>query len=339
MNRTSQIWHHSGLTELESLSTEDQDEEEGASSNYVLSGLNHKGLGCYMDAKPCVSWCSPARPSCNTIEVSTIQEPRTSEFELAQSLRSLGLGPDTSLQENQSLVHEVAIRLDVEGDFPTPTAQLAIEPNDLVPCNLDVGNEIPPGVFHKNHFLCRGEASNPPTLQSVKSTASNMMKTGLKNECWFGIGSWSKDNLSPASRASDDAMKKEMDSVPPEIDAIFNKNSLRNITQCPSGQRRQPSRSSSQTYSTAGSRSSPMNTNNFEALPQEGPEEDGSEDGYPESWGREGGSGDGDSEVISPRLACPFNKHDPQFFSANAINGSTFRCCAGPGFKTIARVK
>ena len=38
-------------------------------------------------------------------------------------------------------------------------------------------------------------------------------------------------------------------------------------------------------------------------------------------------------------FACSFYKNDCTKYSCNAINGSKYRACAGPGFNTIARLK
>jgi hypothetical protein len=38
-------------------------------------------------------------------------------------------------------------------------------------------------------------------------------------------------------------------------------------------------------------------------------------------------------------FACPFHKFDPRTFANNDTTGSKYRVCAGPGFKSVARVK
>lgn len=38
-------------------------------------------------------------------------------------------------------------------------------------------------------------------------------------------------------------------------------------------------------------------------------------------------------------LACSFHKNDCTMYSCNTINGPKYRACAGPGFKSISRLK
>jgi hypothetical protein len=47
------------------------------------------------------------------------------------------------------------------------------------------------------------------------------------------------------------------------------------------------------------------------------------------------------SQKFSPllRFACPFHQYDPLKYSPNNLMGIKYRSCAGPGFKTIAKVK
>jgi hypothetical protein len=38
-------------------------------------------------------------------------------------------------------------------------------------------------------------------------------------------------------------------------------------------------------------------------------------------------------------FACPYYKFDPYTFASNDVTGHLYRSCAGPGFRTVARVK
>ena len=337
--------HEVELTELSGLS--DEDDNEDSPANYVLSASkqerfsNFASYGTYTSSNT-----PPAKATLKAREISTSldidQAPcfsPSNEFEFLQSMQIAGCQPRIRPRDDQNLKGTSAIK-----DFhilPDLARPLNEGDEGLSTSDPNRRGRTPSTSADEKLSSIHDELRKPPTRQPGLPMASDEMKGRLKHECCIGIGSWSKDDIPPIDRAPSNAMEEEIDPVPPEIYAIFDKNWLGDVTQCPNGQQRQQTSPApdSQARGTAGSSSSTFAARPYGTFLREQPDDDESDDDLPKRRGRKSNPRDGDGEVNGPRLACPFNKHDPHFFKANITNGPTFRCCAGPGFEDIARVK
>ena len=297
-------------------SSDDEDDDEDSFPNYVLSSSAEEGLSYCSAVGTSTTWYPPTMRASNNSSSQVVNETTClrgpSEPKPAPSIYPANTGVSSQPNFAQNLKPKPVIGTDFEDGISPKAPQLE-------------------SCSDQN-----SSASNPRyTTPSVHE-----MKVRLEHECCMGIGSWSKDGTSSIGGVENNMPGEDVDSVPSHIYAMFEKNWLEGVTQCPNGQRRpQPSQfTNSQTQSTTGPSSLNIPFGTYERHSQEhGADEDDSDEDLPKKRGRKAASGD--AETNGPRLACPFNKHDPQFFRANSINGPTFRCCAGPGFEDIARVK
>jgi hypothetical protein len=345
MKPRSHAKHEVELTELSGLSDEEDNEE--APANYVLSASKQERFSNFASYRTYSSSNTPpvkatlkAREMSTSLDVDQAPcfSPRN-EFEFLQSMQIAGCEPRIRPWDDQDLILPSAIK--GFHNLPDLAQPLNEGDEDLSTSDPNRRSRTPSASEDEKFSSIHGEIRKPPTRQPGLPTASDEMKGRLKQECCIGIGSWSKDDIPPTDRAQSNAMEEEIGPVPSEIYAIFDKNWLGDATQCPNGQRRQqPSTPpDSQARGTAGPSSSTFDARTYGTFLREEPDDDESDDDLPKRRGRKAGPRDGDGEANGPRLACPFNKHDPYFFKANIINGPTFRCCAGPGFEDIARIK
>ena len=337
--------HEIELTELSDLSSEDDNEDSPA--NYVLSASKQDRFSNLAGHRSYTSSDTPPRRvtlkaremSINQdVDLALFFSPRN-ELELLQSKQVARCEPRIQPRDDQNLKATSATK-----DFhvlPDSAGPLNEGDEGFSTSDPNRRNRTPSASEDEKLSSIHDETRKPSTRQPGLPTASDEMKGRLKQECCIGIGSWSKDDIPPIDHTQSNTMEEEIDPVPPEIYAMFDKNWLGDVTQCPNGQRRQQHSRlpDSQARGTAGRSSSTFAAHTYGTFQGEEPDDYESDDDLPKRRSRKAGSGDGDGEANGPRLACPFNKNDPHFFKANIINGTTFRCCAGPGFEDIARVK
>jgi hypothetical protein len=113
------------------------------------------------------------------------------------------------------------------------------------------------------------------------------------------------------------------------------------ITECPT---RQSSKSSSSTRIQGASRSSSYQLGRENVTQKRGVQDRDSFGGDEDDGNHERKR----SRIHSPsskvggipqKLACPYHKRDPVTYSCNELYGVKYRTCAGPGFRSVGRVK
>jgi hypothetical protein len=247
MKPRSYAKHEVELTELSGLSNEDDNEDSPA--NYVLSASKQERFSNYAGHRTYTSSDTP--PARVTLKAREIPTSLDIDQALCFSPRS-GLEP---LQSKQVARCEPRIRPQGDQNLEATSAikDFHVLPDSARPLNEgDEGfstsdpnrrNRTPSASEDEKLSSIQDETQKPSTCQPGLPTTSDEMKGRLKQECCIGIGSWSKDDIPPIDRAQSNTMEEEIDPVPPEIYAMFDKNWLGDVTQCPNGQRRQqPSR-------------------------------------------------------------------------------------------------
>ena len=331
------------LTELSSFSDENDDTEDSP-ANYVLSASKQEIFRSsandwmYINSNvPLTESAQKAREMTTSLDIDQAScfSPR-SEVELQKPTQIVGCEPRIKLGDGKNLGVSPAIN-DYQSLLHSARPVNEVD-EDSSASDLCRKIKAPSAADQEYLSAVQDEIQESPILQQ-RLLMTSEMKGRLKQECCMGIGSWSKDGITTFDKAE----KNAADPVHPEIYAMFDKSWLADVKQCPtgqwSGQRQQPSRTpDTQAQDSVGPSSSTFAAQAYELFQRGEPEGDESDDEVPKRGARKDGP-DGHSETTGPRLACPFNKHDPYFFNANNINGSTFRCCGGPGFEDIARVK
>jgi hypothetical protein len=334
----------SGL--FDSRSAFDYDSDEESCPNYVLSSINDR-LTDLDTARPMNNWYSSrAQGPCDAPESSAI--PSVHELQRlsppgesvpARSMQDTRCDPTFRSEHVRSTASSATMGSDVKhGAHPIgSTRPLAYGDHNSSQGNPTQPTELSP---YREDLPCFHGKTPKVTIQECENSAASYKekKVPPKHDCCIGIGSWSNDNRPPVNGVEDKARESRIDSLPAELYEMFDRNWLENMTHCPNGQPGQrPSRSTTlQPKIAAKSSPSTLAFNSDRMFSQEHGSDEESDDEVPRRRRRRAASGDSEANGAK-LLACPFNKNDPHFFSA--LNGTTFRCCAGPGFESIARVK
>lgn len=308
------------------------------SPNYILAASKHEGLGCGVSGRPCSSWCSPTRSSYDARYVPRSQVSQRPDLPGDTDDGLVHLMQEFRPQKTGRLSSISAIEPDVkESNLPKVLTQVSNE-RDTDISTYDSHSKGMSGLHSRNSSPEIEEPSKPLFDQTQTPEITHEMDAHLKHESCIGIGSWSRDDVL-SEEAQVNTIEDETDLVLSKIYAVFDKNWLENVTQCPNGSRGQRQSQSTATFSKIAAKTSfsTASTNMGKGSRHDNnADEDDSEEDAPKRRPRESHK---DSKMDGPRLACPFNRNDAFFFQANKLNGTTFRSCAGPGFKDISRLK
>lgn len=190
-----------------------------------------------------------------------------------------------------------------------------------------------PSELSKSEHLLRDEAIEENAYLTPKEQGSEPCKD-FDVALRLGIGSWAEE--AHKQYTADPSLLIAISRLPPVLYTKFDKQWLANITRCP-GESSQSGHSISRASWSAQSGERQRDPN----MIGKAPNDDGSE--YESDDAMEGGQppsfNSSNSTVRVMYFACPFHQYDPQYFSANTLNGITYRTCGSKGFDTVSRMK